>query len=41
MIGRVDERRITSLNPARVNAAGMPVHAKAGGMSLSDLDSTG
>ena len=41
MIGRVGERRKTSLNPARMNALGIPVHAKAGGISLSDLGSTG
>jgi len=41
MIGRVGERRNTSLNPARMNAVGMPVQAKAGGMSLSGLGSTG
>jgi len=41
MIGRVGERRITSLNPARMNAMGMPVQAKAGSISLTDLGSTG
>jgi len=41
MIGRVGERRTTSLNPARMKAAGMPVQVKAGGISLSDLGSTG
>ena len=41
IIGRVGERLKISLNPARMNAEGMPVHAKAGGMPLSDLGSTG
>lgn len=41
IIGRVGERRATSLKPARTNAFGMPVQAKAGGISFSDLGSTG
>lgn len=41
IIGRVGERRVISLNPARMNALGIPVHAKTGGISFSDLGSTG
>ena len=37
MIGRVGERRMTSLNPARMNAEGMPVQAKAGGISSAPV----
>jgi len=41
MIGRVGERRSISVKPALRNAEEIPVHANVGGMSLSDLGSTG